>query len=326
MFERFTMILLLGGLLLSTSGCATSRDWYHLPAAEFDEIDYVRPVRTAQVRNLEIAYIEAGEGNAETLVLIHGLGSNAKAWLRNMDAWGEDYHVIALDLPGYGRSTKGELPYSLSFYAQVIMEMLDGLGVDRAVLAGHSMGGQIAILAGLSHPERVDQLVLFAPAGVESFETGEGQWLRGAVTPEFVQDTTIRNIAVNLHANFHDTPEEAEFMITDRIRIRGASDFEEYCHAVSQNVGAMIDEPTTGRLDEIGQPVLVVFGENDGLIPNPYLHGGRTRDIGEIAAREIPDCELLMVPDCGHFVQFERPELVNDAVLEFLAGGSISAR
>jgi pimeloyl-ACP methyl ester carboxylesterase len=88
----------------------------------------------------------------------------------------------------------------------------------------------------------------------------------------------------------------------------------------------MIDEPTTGRLDEIGQRVLVVFGENDGLIPNPYLHGGRTREIGEIAAREIPDCELLMVPNCGHFVQFERPDLVNDAVLEFLAGGASSAR
>lgn len=320
MFSRTIPILLLGVLLMATTGCSSTRGWYHLPPAEFDQIDYQMPVQHAQIRNLEIAYLESGVGNDETMVLLHGLGSNAKAWLKNIDTWGERYHVIAIDLPGYGRSTKGDLPYSLSFYAQVVVELLDGMGIDHAILAGHSMGGQIAIIAGLEYPDRVSDLVLFAPAGVESFEKGEGQWLRGALTPEFVHDTTIRNIAINLHANFHDTPESAEFMITDRIQVRGASDFDEYCYAVSRNVGAMIDEPTSRRLDEITQPVLVVFGENDALIPNPYLHGGRSASIGRIADTQIPDSTLLMVPDCGHFVQFERPDVVNQAVLEFLGG------
>jgi pimeloyl-ACP methyl ester carboxylesterase len=324
--NKLNLILALGVLVLVTSGCSSTRGWYHLPAAEFDEIDYRLPVKTVTVRNLDVAYIEAGAQNDQVLILLHGLGSNAKAWLRNMEAWGEQYHVIAVDLPGYGRSTKGALPYSLSFYAQVVVEMLDALEVESAVLGGHSMGGQIAIIAGLEYPERVDRLVLFSPAGVESFEEGEGQWLSGALTPEFVHDTTIRNIAANLHANFHRTPSEAEFMITDRIRIRGASDFDEYCYAVSRNVAAMIDEPTSGRLGEITQPVLVVFAENDGLIPNPYLHGGRTSKVADIARSEIPGCELLLVPECGHFVQFERPDVVNPAVLEFLGSAPAAGR
>lgn len=313
------MILLAGGLVVSSTGCGSSRAWYHLPTAQFDEIDYGRPVQTIAVRNLDVAYVEAGEGNAQTLVLIHGLGSNAKAWMRNMDAWARTHHVIALDLPGYGRSTKDDLPYSLGFYAQVIVEMLDALGVKAADWAGHSMGGQIAMIAALEHPERVDRLVLFAPAGFERFEEGEGQWLRGAVTPEFVQDTTVRNIAVNLHANFHDTPKAAEFMITDRIQVRGASDFEAYCYAVSRNVGAMLDEPTQDRLGDITQPTLIVFGEHDGLIPNPYLHGGRTIDVARIGDQEIPNSSLLMVENAGHFVQFEGYMTVNGAVTEFLS-------
>jgi pimeloyl-ACP methyl ester carboxylesterase len=312
------LFLIVGGLVVSSSGCGSTRDWYHLPVTQFDEIDYTRPVETVQVRNLEVAYIEAGAENDETLVLIHGLGSNAKAWLRNLDAWGRTHHVIALDLPGYGRSTKGDLPYSLSFYAQVIVEMLDELGVESADWGGHSMGGQIAMLAALEHPERVERLVLFAPAGIERFEEGEGQWLRRALTPEFVEDTTIRNIAVNLHANFYDTPDEAEFMITDRIRIRGAEGFDEYAYAVSRNVGAMIDEPTQERLGEITQPTLIVFGEYDQLIPNPYLHGGRSEDVGRRGEREIPDATLMMVDDAGHFVQFEGAEVVNPVVSDFI--------
>ena len=318
MLRTIATFLVLGGLIVGTTGCASTRDWYHLPAAEFDQIDYTRPVQTVQIRNLEVAYLEAGVGNEDTLVLIHGLGSNAKAWLRNLDAWGRTHHVIALDLPGYGMSTKGDLPYSLSFYAQVIVEMLDALGVEKADWGGHSMGGQIALVAALEHPEKVEKLVLFAPAGIERFEEGEGQWLEGAVTPEFVADTTIRNIAVNLHANFHDTPDDALFMITDRIRIRGARDFEEYAYAVSRNVGAMIAEPTQERLGEVTQPTLIVFGEYDGLIPNPYLHGGRTVDVGRRGEEEIPNAILLMVDDAGHFVQFEGSEVVNPAVAEFI--------
>lgn len=311
-------IAILGVLAMTSTGCASSRGWYHLPAAEFEEIDYEMPVHTVPVRNLEIAYLEAGRADAPVLVLVHGLGSNAKAWLRNIDYWSYSHRVIALDLPGYGRSTKGDLPYSLSFYVQVISEMLDALGVEQAVIGGHSMGGQIAMLAGLQHPDRFTKLVLFAPAGFEKFTEGEGQWLAGAVTTEFVQDTTVRNIAVNLHANFFRTPPEAEFMITDRIQIRGARDFEAYCYAVSRNVGAMLDEPTSDRLDELTQPTLIVFGENDGLIPNPYLHGGRTADVAAIGTRAIANNESFLVPECGHFVQFERPDLVNPRVAEFL--------
>ena len=249
---------------------------------------------------------------------MHGLGSNAKGWLRNIDELSSRYRVLAVDLPGYGRSSKGYYRYSMSFYAQVLVEFLAGLQVDKAVWIGHSMGGQIAMVAALEHPGAVDRLVLISPAGFEEFTDGEGDWMRKAVSPEFVRDTTVRGIAVNLKSNFHEAPAEADFMITDRIQVRGARDFERYCYAVSLNVGAMLDEPVLDRLGEIRQPALVIFGENDNLIPNRYLHGGFTADIAESGVAKLPSARLVMVPECGHFVQFEKAAETNKAILEFL--------
>lgn len=304
-------------LLMALQGCGSSAGWYHLPPAEFDAIDYGYEVKTAQVRNIKVGYIDQGSG--EVLLLIHGLGSNAKAWQRNIPDLAAGHRVIAVDLPGYGYSDKGGYQYSMSFYATVLSEFLAGLGVEKAVWVGHSMGGQIALVAALEHPRQVSGLVLVSPAGFETFTDGEGDWMRKAVSAEFVKDTTIRNIAVNLESNFHDKPAAADFMITDRIQVRGAGDFDGYCGAVSLNVGAMLDRPVYDDLQKIAQPVLVLFGENDNLIPNRFLHGGHTRDVAEAGTARLPDAQLVMVPACGHFVQFEQPETANRAMLEFLA-------
>jgi len=306
-----------GALLMNLQGCGSSAGWYHLPTAEFDEIDYGYEVKSAQVRNIKMGYIDEGEG--DVLLLIHGLGSNAKGWQRNIPAWTAGHRVIAVDLPGYGYSDKGHYRYSMSFYATVLKEFLAGLGIERATWVGHSMGAQIAMVAALEEPEAVSGLVLISPAGFETFTDGEGDWMRRAVSAEFVQDTTIRGIAVNLASNFHDKPAAADYMITDRIRVRGARDFRDYCYAVSLNVAAMLDHPVYDDLDRITQPVLVLFGENDNLIPNRYLHGGHTGDVAARGVARLPDAQLVMLDDCGHFVQFERPEETNRAVAEFLA-------
>jgi pimeloyl-ACP methyl ester carboxylesterase len=305
-------------VLMALQGCSSTSGWYHLPAAEFDEIDYGYPVQAAMVRNIKVAYLDEGEG--DVVVLVHGLGSNAKGWARNIDALAAEHRVIAVDLPGYGHSDKGAYQYGMSFYATVLRELLAKLEIPHATFMGHSMGGQIAMVMALEHPEVVERLVLVSPAGFESFTDGEGDWMRRVVSAELVQDTTIRGIAVNLHSNFHDTPPEADFMITDRIRVRGASEFQDYCYAVSLNVAGMLDGPVYDDLERIGQPVLVLFGENDSLIPNRYLHGGHTRDVAARGMARLPDARLVMVPSCGHFVQFEKPEETNRAVLDFLAG------
>jgi pimeloyl-ACP methyl ester carboxylesterase len=215
-------------------------------------------------------------------------------------------------------SSKGNLPYSMSYHAEVAAGLLDALGVERAVWIGHSMGGQIAMTAALERPEKVSALVLLSTAGFEAFTEGEGDWMKGAVTPKFVKESTTRQIAANVHSNFYRMPDEAEFFITDRIQVRGARGFDDYTYAVWRNVAGMLDGPTHERLGEIGKPTLIVFGENDGLIPNPYLHGGWTRDVAAIGHAGIAGSELIMLPETGHMTMFENPTAVNAAITAFV--------
>jgi pimeloyl-ACP methyl ester carboxylesterase len=133
-----------------------------------------------------------------------------------------------------------------------------------------------------------------------------------------VKLTPVQSIQTNFANNFYQIPKEAHFMIEDRIAMRSASDFEGYCYIIVQSVNGMVDKPVFDHLSEIEVPVLAIFGEQDNLIPNPYLNGGRSRDIGEKGVNALPNAQLEMVNKAGHFVQFEQPDKVNQLILSFL--------
>ena len=284
----------------------------------FRQLAYPVPTRYLELDGIEVAYSELGQGEP-ALVLIHGLGSYLPVWERNLAPLAAHHRVIAIDLPGYGRSSKASYRYSMHFFAEVVQAVIDRLHVGRVVLVGHSMGGQIALTHALLHPGRAEALVLAAPAGLERFGRGEGRWLAEAVSKEFVEATPLDGIYTNLAGNFSHMPKEAQFMADDRVRVIGGADFDGYAYAVSRSVNAMIEEPVLDQLCRIQVPVLVTFGADDGLIPNPILHGGDTRKLAENAVSRFPRAELVMIPRAGHMVQFEQPRLWNRAVLQFLA-------
>ncbi|MCS6809350.1 MAG: alpha/beta hydrolase [Bacteroidota bacterium] len=289
---------------------------------EFSQLHYPFAIKYIELSNgVQIAYTDEGNANArETLIFIHGLGSYLPAWKRNIEVLRSEYRCIALDLPGYGKSSKGAYPISISFYAGVIAEMIDKLGLRQAVVCGHSMGGQIAIMLALKYPQKVKKLILCAPAGFEAFTEGEKQWFREAVTAQGVKLTSPAQIRTNIMNNFYTMPADAEFMITDRIMMRGMKQFDWYCWTIVQCVQAMVNEPVIDYLDQIMQPTLILYGENDNLIPNPFLHGGKTELVARVGASRIPNSTLVMVPRCGHFVQFDQSEIVNNEIRRFLHG------
>lgn len=282
-----------------------------------DELEYPFQVRRITLDSgPEIAFVDEGKG--DVIIFIHGLGSYLPAWRKNIDSLKSDYRCIAIDLPGYGKSSK--LPHSgkMTYYASVVKEFADKLGLKEVTLAGHSMGGQISMIAGLNYPDLVKNIILIAPAGFEKFTEGQKQWFRNVMTLEGVKNTMAEDIQTNLAVNFYNMPDDAEFMIIDRIAMRSADDFEHYCYAVVQSVNGMVDEPVIDLLPKISQPTLIIFGENDNLIPNRFLNPGKTKKIAEIGKSKIPDSQLIIVKKAGHFVQFEKPEEVNGAIRQFL--------
>lgn len=303
-------------LLFLAAGCM--QPFHTTEIMEFENLNYPFSVKKAQLPNgVTVAYAEQGTG-PQTIIFIHGLGSYMPAWKKNIEHLQAHYRCIAIDLPGYGKSSKGPYPGTMSFYAETVSQFVAALQLGKVVIAGHSMGGQIAMVTALQYPEIVQKLVLVAPAGFEVFDEGEKQWFREVVTIESVRLTTAQQIHANLVSNFYNMPADAEFMITDRLAMRAAADFEWYCYAIQQSVRGMVDEPVFNALPKISQPVLVLYGENDQLIPNRFLNAGKTEKVAQAGHAQLPDSRLVMVPKCGHFMQFEKPDVFNEEVKKFL--------
>jgi pimeloyl-ACP methyl ester carboxylesterase len=308
---------LTAGVSVGLTGCAPGFRYTAAPPLPFDQLDYGFPVRSA-LDNPRVAFIDVGSG-PRTLVLIHGLAANAGFWRDNIPELARHHRVIAVDLPGYGRSQKdAAYPYTLSFFAATLARLVEELGVGAVNIVGHSMGGQIAMTLALQRPDLVESLVLVAPAGIEAFRPGEGEWLRNALTVPGIRLVPEDGIRRNLSLNFYSWNDRWEWMVEERARLAKAPDFDQFGYAVIRSVGAMLDEPTTPHLERIAQPTLIVYGRHDHLIPNPYLHGGRPADVFREGQRRIPRASLVEIPAAGHMVMIEQAERFNRAVLEFM--------
>lgn len=268
--------------------------------------------------SIEIAYISEGKGKC-TLLFIHGLGSNLKAWQKNIDFLRKDYHCIALDLPGYGKSSQGVYPSDMTFFAETIRVFVNKMKLKNVILVGHSMGGQIAIHTALNNSKNIEKLILIAPAGFETFTEQERLWFQNVYTPTVVKATTEEQIVKNFYLNFHEMPDDAQFMIDDRLWMRKTIEYDYYCNMIPKCVLGMLREPVFDRLSEIKLPTLVVFGENDLLIPNKFLHSSHTTlKVAQSGHKDIQNSVLKMIPSAGHFVQWEQNEEVNNVMKAFL--------
>ncbi len=256
---------ILFSLLLLTIASSTAQEKIN------DLVKYSLPVKSINLNSETIAYAEEGSGE-KTLLFIHGLSSTLDAWKKNIQGLKDDYRCIAVDLPGYGKSSRNSTNYSLSDYGGMLQEFIEKKDLKNVILVGHSMGGQIAMHTVLNYPEDFKKLVLIAPAGIETFTEQEATLMKASYTPVMVVNTTNEQILANYKLNFFEFPEDAQQMVDDRIRIKSAQDFPAYAEVVVNNIHAMLDEPVIDRIKEINIPVLMIWGANDMLIPNKYLH------------------------------------------------------
>jgi pimeloyl-ACP methyl ester carboxylesterase len=286
--------------------------------AQFDALDYPFEMKEAKLSgNKTMAYADLGDG--EPILFIHGLASYAPAWKYNINELSKTYRCIAVDLMGYGKSSKGKYNADMSFHAQFLFELMDQLDISSFHLAGHSMGGQIALKMAIKNPEKVKSLMLMAPAGIETFSEQEKEIFKNSTTAESIAQVSDEQYLINLSLNFYEMDERAEFMYSDRMKIKSDAQFMDYCHVVAAGVMGMLNEPVFEQLGEIKQPTLICYGKDDRLIPNTYLHkNSNTELIGKKAEEEIPNSQLEMIPQAGHFVHFDQPNKVNEIMKNFL--------
>jgi 3-oxoadipate enol-lactonase len=249
------------------------------------------------------------EGQGTDLVLIHGLGMSLRDWDAHLPELTRCHRVLRVDVRGFGESEKPAGPYSPQLFARDLAGVVQTCRVTRAHVAGISMGGVIAQRFALDFPEIVQSLMLISTSS-EVNAKGQAAWEELATGVEQQGFSTVANFSERLFAaSFVSAHPET---VGDRIKRTAAND----PHAWAAAARAVSAFNWTADLAGVRVPTLILQGLEDGLTPP----GGAVK-----MDRAFPHSRLLFLPDCGHFVPDEKPEIFTSTVLAFLAGVDFSS-
>jgi pimeloyl-ACP methyl ester carboxylesterase len=266
---------------------------------------------------LELYLYDTGPADAGPLLLVHGLADEADTWRHLIAPLSVRYRVLAPDLPGFGRSDKPDQAYSLSFFQDVLAELLDELGIARATLAGHSLGGAIAQSIALAHPERVERLILIGGSLVARSQRldlatmlflvpGLGEQLYNRLRRD--ARAAYRTLQP-YYGDLDRLPEADREFLFQRVNERVWSDgqrrafFSTY-RQLARSLPAQQRE-LPARLAALAAPTTAIWGEMDRL--NPVANG-------RLLVELQPAARLVVVPGAGHNVHQEDPDSVLAAI------------
>jgi len=281
--------------------------------SQFDAIERI-PIHTAFVHEQKIMYLDIGQG--EPVILIHGFGGSMWQWEHQQHALSSQVRLITLDLIGSGLSDKPDIEYRPDQMLDFFVGFMDVLHLSRATLVGNSMGAGLAIGMALTHPDRVDKLVLIGglPSHViqkltsptikralesraPSWLASLGNWLFGgmmveSILKELVHDPALLTPAVIERSNRN---RQRPGLVSPIMKARNNLPLWESGYAT--------------RIGEVIHPTLILWGEQDRVFPV---------DVGEELQRTIKGSRLVRIAQAGHIPQWEQPASANQAIMEFL--------
>ncbi|MFC5993077.1 acetoin dehydrogenase dihydrolipoyllysine-residue acetyltransferase subunit [Pseudonocardia hispaniensis] len=222
--------------------------------------------QSVDVAGRTISYLTLGpDTQGEPVVLVHGYGGDKNSWLFMQQPLAEHRPVHALDLPGHGASSKDVGDGSLSVLADTVIGFLDALGIGRAHLVGHSLGGAVVAAAAKAAPEKVASLTLLAPAGFGGHPNAG--YLRG-----FAAATSRRELKPLLGDLFADPGLVTRQLVDDLLRYKRLDGVPEALQLLLGTLLTDSDEQaidTPGLLAGVGVPVTLVWGREDKVLPLP---------------------------------------------------------
>ncbi len=272
--------------------------------------------RFIELAGVNVHYKLTGAG-APTFLLLHGFGASTYSWHKVMEPLSDWGTVIAYDRPAFGLTERpltwdGVNPYDTEAQVTIVLGLLDTYGADEVILVGNSAGGTLAVYTALLYPERVKALILISPAlytggGAPSFvrpllHTPQLRRLGPLVTRQLL----ARGDAL-VESAWHNP---ALLTAEDRDGYTRPLQAENWDKALWEMTLAAGYPDLVAQLDALTLPVLVITGDDDRIVP--------TADSSRLAG-ELPNAELLVVPQCGHVAHEECPAAVMQAIEVFLA-------
>ncbi|HEU0003159.1 MAG TPA: alpha/beta hydrolase [Ktedonobacteraceae bacterium] len=254
-----------------------------------------RPERTIDVRGIATHMFEAGASSSPPLLYLHGtyLGN---LWLEFHTTLAQQFHVFAPDTPGFGLTARPDWMRDMSDYVLYFCDLLDTLGIEKATLVGHSLGGWMAAELAVWYPERVEKLVLSNAAGIR---------VKGSP----IADLFAMNAQEVMLACFDDFSAAAPLMPAEMNVDYLIGQYRQLTTLASLAWNPSYDPKLERRLARITCPTLIVWGEHDRLIPPVYA---------EAFQCAIAGSEVVMLSGTGHMPMFEKPQEWSAAIVDFL--------
>ncbi len=278
-------------------------------------------LETIEYGRTKVSTLTAGPASAPPLLLLHGLGSTKASWLTIVPQVARRHRVVALDLPGFGRSSKPRGSYDAPWFAEHVRNVMDELSIDRAFIAGNSMGGRIAMETAMRYPKRVEAIACLCPAA--AFNRRPALWFVKLLRPELgmmasrLPREQMGKALRRLFADpgcLHDSWYEAA--IDDFLEAWRSPRARRAFFTALRNI--YLDEPEGDngfwtRLSKMKTPALFLYGERDELITHHFSRRIR---------RTLPEAEVFVWKDCGHVPQIELPDRTARAMSRFFSQAS----
>jgi pimeloyl-ACP methyl ester carboxylesterase len=256
-----------------------------------------------KVKDFEMYYEDKGKGTP--IVLIHGVGGDSTEWSEVVPEMSKEVRCIAVDLRGHGKSEKPDMPYTQDMFADDVAALLDILKIDKAFICGISMGGFVAQKMALTHPDKVEGLVLIDAAArmpAKSVQVA-GAWGK-AFAEKGLQayiDAEIRDI---FHPMFSRRHQDAIKRFADSMKTREATT------SARVTQGYMKSPPIMDKdIKRIKVPTLIIHGREDEVVPV---------EEAEFSHKEIQNSQIAIIPFAGHGALMERPDYFIDLILYFV--------
>ncbi len=273
---------------------------YEVPAVEDDEEGAAESQYLfADTAAGRLRYAKRGD-DGPVLILVHGFGGDLDNWLFNIDALAASAQVYALDLPGHGQSVKVIGDTSLGGLAGALQAFMQTVGIERAHLAGHSMGSAIAARLACDAPEQVQSLTLISAAGF-------GPEINADYINGFVDATTRRELKPVLMNLFADTALVNRSLVDDLLKYKRIDGVDNALRQLSSSLFAdgiqqNLLAPEIANLD---LDTLVIWGREDKVIPASQAHA-------------IDGAKVKIIDGAGHMVQMEQATGVNKLILDHI--------
>lgn len=257
-------------------------------------------------------YLRAGEPDKPVLVLLHGSGGHAEAYVRNLEAHAEHFWTWSIDMLGHGYTGKPGHPLEVRHYVEHLMAVLGVIGAERASLSGESLGGWVAARAAVDHPDRIDRLVLNTAGGSQA----DPDVMQRIITLSMAaaENPSWETVQARITWLMADKSKSYDDLVASRQRIYRQPDFV----AAMRDIMALQDPEIRARnllgpaeYGAITAPTLVLWTSDD---PTADVDEGRR------IASMIPGARFEVMPGCGHWPQYEDPKTFNRLHLDFLLG------